>query len=266
MSVPPSPAFWIAAALYVVTIGVTLAALGGRERALPWGRGLLYAAIAAHAIDIGWRGVLHVHPAQSVRESLGFLSFIVVVGFAIASRRLRLLLGGVVVLPIALGLLLVARLSPVGTAPEDLTTLGRVHISLATFGVAVFALASVVSAIYLLEERSLRRKDFNALSFRSGGASLESLDRLSHRLVWLGFPIFTIAMILGVVWVTRRGASFDRPEYPIAMVTWLMYASLLITRSAFGWRGRRAANLTLLGFAAALIVLAIYVVRRVVGA
>ena len=31
------------------------------------------AAFVAHGTDIGWRGVMHVHPAQSVREAIGFL-------------------------------------------------------------------------------------------------------------------------------------------------------------------------------------------------
>jgi ABC-type uncharacterized transport system permease subunit len=69
-------------------------------------------------------------------------------------------------------------------------------------------------------------------------------------------------MVLGAVWVTRRGENLDRPEYPLAAVTWFAYATLLVARQIYGWRGRRAARLTLLGFACALAVLAIYLVRR----
>jgi ABC-type uncharacterized transport system permease subunit len=65
--------------------------------------------------------------------------------------------------------------------------------------------------------------------------------------------------------VSRRGESLDRPEYPLAAVTWIFYAALLVLRQAYGWRGRRAARLTLGGFTAALIVLAIYLVRRMAG-
>ena len=61
------------------------------------------------------------------------------------------------------------------------------------------------------------------------------------------------------------GGDLSRPEYLIATVTWLVFAGLLVTRSAYGWRGRRSARLTLVGFAAALIVLAIYLVRRGLG-
>ena len=36
-------------------------------------------------------------------------------------------------------------------------------------------------------------------------APLEPLDQLAHRLVWVGFPIFTIALVLGAVWTSRLG-------------------------------------------------------------
>ena len=102
-----------------------------------------------------------------------------------------------------------------------------------------------------------------ALSFRDKGAPLEALDQNVHRLVWLGFPVFTVALVLGLIWGTRRGEGFDRPEYPLALVTWLAFAGLLVTRTAYGWRGRRSARVTLVGFGAALLVLLVYLARRV---
>jgi ABC-type uncharacterized transport system permease subunit len=70
--------------------------------------------------------------------------------------------------------------------------------------------------------------------------------------------------VLGAIWVSRLGESLDRPEYPLAAVTWLAFAGLLVARQVYGLRGRRAARLTLIGFAAAVVVLAIYLVRRII--
>jgi ABC-type uncharacterized transport system permease subunit len=265
MTVAPSPAFWIALVLYALAGGAMLLVLAGRTK---WERPafvLAALAFAAHGTDIGWRGTQHVHPAQSVREAIGFLAWILAGGYLVASIRYRLTLAGVVVMPIALMLLAAARLSPAGEAPLDLSSLGRVHIVLATVGVGVFALASALAAIYLLEEKSLKQKRFDTVAFKTKGAPLESLDRLIHRLVWVGFPLFTIAMVLGVMWTAHRGDGWGRPEHLIAILTWLVFAGLLVTRTAYGWRGRRSARLTLIGFAAALIVLAIYLIRRGVG-
>jgi ABC-type uncharacterized transport system permease subunit len=264
LSVPPSPAFWIAVVLYTIAAAALLGVLAGNTKLRPLALGVVAAAFVAHGTDIGWRGVMHVHPAQSVREAIGLLAFLLTGGYLVTSLRYRLTLGGVVVMPVAMILLVLARLTPAGQPTAELTMLGRIHISLATLGVGVFAVASALSAIYLAENRALKRKQFDTVAFKDRGAPLEALDRLTHRLIWVGFPIFTVALVLGAVWVSRLGQQLDRLEYPLAAVTWLAYATLLIARTAYGWRGRRAALLTLQGFAAALAVLLIYLVRRMV--
>jgi ABC-type uncharacterized transport system permease subunit len=265
LSVAPSPAFWVAVVMYAAAAAALLVVLAGKARLRPLALALVTLAFVAHGTDIGWRGTSHVHPAQSVREAIGFLAWIVTGGYLLASSRYRLTLGGVVVMPVSLVLLVLARLTPAGqAAPDELSALGRIHISMATIGVGVFALASALSAIYLVEDRALKRKKFDAMAFKDRGAPLEALDRLAHRLIWVGFPIFTIALVLGAVWVSRLGHSLDRLEYPLALVTWLAFAALLIARQAYGWRGRRAAILTLEGFASAIAVLLVYLIRRMV--
>lgn len=265
LSVAPSPAFWVAVAMYAAAAAALLVVLAGNRKARPYALALVALAFVAHGIDIGWRGTLRVHPAQSVREAIGFLAWILTGGYLLASVRYRLTLGGVVVMPVALILLLLARLTPAGQAQEDLTTLGRVHVLLATVGVGIFALASALSAIYLAENRALKKKNFDGFAFKDRGAPIEALDRLSHRLIWIGFPIFTVSLVLGAVWTSKLGQSLDRIEYPLAAVTWLAFATLLVARQIYGWRGRRAALLTLQGFACALVVLLIYLARRMVG-
>lgn len=263
VSVAPSPAFWIALVLYGVTSLLYVSAFVDAPRwlqhAARWGLGL---AFVAHAVDIGWRGVESVHPGTSVREALGFLAWIIVGGYLLWRRRLKLSVIGAFVAPGALAILAAARLSPSGDAVEELTTLGRIHISLATLGVALFALATSVSAVYLLQARNLREKKFDGLLFRKGVA-LETLDKLAHKLVVIGYPIFTVALMLGIIWTLQRSVDiWSRPEYPFALITWMCFGALLVARTTRGWRGRRAALLTIAGFAASALVLAIYLARR----
>jgi ABC-type uncharacterized transport system permease subunit len=265
LSVAPSPAFWVAAVAYAVATIVLLVVLAGRAQLRTAALALVVVAWAAHGADIGWRGTEHVHPAESVREALGFLAWIITSGYLLASLRYRLTLGGVVVMPVALVLLLLARLTPAGSAPEDLSTLGRVHISLATLGVAIFAVASVLSAIYLAENRALKAKKLDGPVFADRGAPLAVLDRWAQRLIWVGFPIFTVALVLGAVWTARLGEGVGRIEYALAAVTWGAFATLLVARQIYGWNGRRAARLTLEGFACALTVLLVYLIRRMIG-
>ena len=266
VTVAPSPAFHVSLVLYgLAGLLYVSAFLEEPPRWMaPAARWALLAAFAAHAVDISWRGVEGVHPGTSVREALGFLSWVVVGGYLWWSRRVSLALIGAFLAPAALVTLALARLSPSGEAMTGLTSLGRIHISLATLGVAVFALATAVAVMYLLEERSLKRKEFGKVVLKRG-AALETLERLSHRLVLIGFPIFTAALTLGVVWGARRGGIFDRPEWTISLITWAAFAGLLLARTIRGWRGRKAALLTIAGFSASVAVLAIYLARRALG-
>lgn len=266
LSVSASPAFWIALVAYAVAaFGFGFGFVAARGPWRQFARLALIVGVVAHGIDIGWRGVERVHPAASVREALGFLAWIIAGGYLAASWRYHLELAGVVLTPIVTAMLAFARLSPIGQPQADLTTLGRIHISLATVGVAAFALASALAVIYLIEDRNLRRKRFDARSFKQPGAPLAALDRGSHRLVMAGFPIFTVAVVLGMVWMSQRGGDLLRPEYPLAIFTWLIYGGLLSARVVLGWRGRKAAWLTLSGFGTALTVLLIYLLRRMNG-
>jgi ABC-type uncharacterized transport system permease subunit len=143
-------------------------------------------------------------------------------------------------------------------------TLGRAHILLATLGVAVFALAAVLALLYLVEDRQLKRKKFEKVMGR--GTPLDTLDRLALRCVSVGFPVFTIAIVTGAMWIARLGVlqrpESIRPEYLFAVATWMAFGVLLIARVGAGWRGRRAAWLTLGGFASAMLVVVGYILRH----
>ncbi len=257
----PSPAFYVAMAAYVAASVLYLSSLAPvPEWVRKFARLAVIAAFVAHGVDIGWRGVEQVHPGTSVRESLGFFSWVVVGAYMFLARREGLAVLGAFVAPLALIVLAVARLSPSGNAVAGLDSLGRLHIASATVGVAIFALATLVSVIYLLQERNLKRKNFDGVLFKAS-ASLETLDKLSSRLVAIGFPIFTVSMMLGGIWVSQLEQGFSRIEYPISMVTWMTFGALIFGRSLRGFRGRRAAGATILGFVAALTVLGIYLLR-----
>lgn len=257
-----SPAFFAAMAAYLIAASL-YGLVFNRERPtlLRATRWLLGLGFLAHAVDIGWRGVEQVHPGTSVREALGFLAWLMVGGYLIASIHNRFVVLGAFVAPAAIILLAAARLSPSGEALPGLTQLGRIHISLATLGVAIFALATVLAIVYLIEDRNLKHKRFEGFFFRRGVA-LESLDLIAHRLVLVGFPIFTLSITLGIIWLSQRASGFNRPEYPLALVTWIAFAALIVTRTTHGWRGRRSAWLTIIGFAAAVLVFGLYLARR----
>ena len=181
-------------------------ALLGRARwareAAPRAIALVALAFVAHGIDIGWRGTQHVHPAQSVREAIGFLAFIITGGYLLASARYRLTLGGVVVMPVSL-VLLVARAADAGGQRAADLSVARPHPHLARDGRRRRVRARE-RALRDLPRRGARAEAEEVRRARVQGPAARRSRRsiaLSHRLIWVGFPIFTVALVLGAIWV-----------------------------------------------------------------
>lgn len=249
----------IASALYLGYL------LGFRERSAQLGRLVLVLGVLLHFADIGARCIHRQNPISSTPEAMGFVAFLIATGFLAASFRYRLAAAGAFAVPAVLALLVLARVVPAEPGTPAMGTLGRTHIFLATVGVAVFTLAALLAVLYLIEDRQLKRKRFGELIDR-GAASLETLDRLATRCVSFGFPIFTVALVTGALWIARLGLLWGtvamRPEYLLAVATWVAFGVLLVARVGAGWQGRRAAWLTLGGFGGAMLVLVVYFVRH----
>ena len=179
--------------------------------------------------------------------------------------RYRLAAAGAFAVPAALALLVLARVVPAEAECAAHGAAGAARTSSSPpIGVAVFALAAVLALLYLFEDRQLRRKQFERMMGR--GTPLETLDRLALRCVSVGFPVFTVAIVTGAIWVARLGlmrhAARGAPGVLFALATWAAFGVLLIARLGAGWRGRRAAWLTLGGFGGAMLVLLAYFLRH----
>jgi ABC-type uncharacterized transport system permease subunit len=254
------PLFPATLALYAVACALYLAHLmagsAGLARA---GRGALAAAFASQALDIGWLCMHGMHPVVNAREALSFAAWLICGAYLLASVRIRIPVVGALVVPVTMVLDLAARLSPSREAAHGISKLGAVHITLATAGVALFAVAAGGAVIYHIEERALKAHRAGVLFKR--GPALETLDTLNRRCIVFGFPLFTVAVITGAVWGVQLHDQLFTPQYSIAAAAWIMYAVLLVARVTAGWRGRRAAIMTIGGFATSLTVLLIYFVR-----
>jgi cytochrome c-type biogenesis protein CcsB len=223
-----------------------------RESARRLGPLLLAAGAALHGMEIAERSFRIGHIAVvSFEEGLSFLAFSLAVLYLLLDRRRGLAVLGAVIAPLAFLLTTVSLLTVSGT--RELPPVLRsawlpVHVTLAFFGNALFVLAFVTSLVYLLEDRRLKSKrpPLRPRLF----PSLEKLDDLNYRLLSWGFPFLTLGIVTGAIWAHfawGRFWSWEARE-TWSLVTWIVYALLLHGRSV-GWRGRRAATLTIFGFA-----------------
>ena len=84
--------------------------------------------------------------------------------------------------------------------------------------------------------------------------SLATLDRVAYRTAIVAFPVFTFAVIAGAMWAEvawGRYWGWD-PKETSAFITWVFYAAYLHARATAGWRGSRAAWISVLGFVSVL--------------
>jgi ABC-type uncharacterized transport system permease subunit len=133
------------------------------------------------------------------------------------------------------------------------------HIILVLVGYAGLLLSAGVSVFYLLQERRLKRRHANSdqslLSFLGSDRlpPLETLDTLITRSMSVGFVAITLAVVAGSSWAfIELGTRWiSEAKIVVSLATWGFYLLMVFLRISSGWRGRKAAflSLTVLGFA-----------------
>jgi ABC-type uncharacterized transport system permease subunit len=231
-----------------------------------WAARTLAASIASHVVFLVADALSGRAPLATVHQTLDFLSLLIAVGFLASMRRHRLPVLGAFITPVTLLLFLAAALrGPVARVPEGVRSLLLpFHIVVNVLGLAAFALAFAVAVAYVIQEQLLRKRQVGGVFQRL--PALDVLDSLGLRLVTIGFPLFTLGVVTGSIWAARQGngLSFSTGQ-GFAVLAWLFFASVLLSRAAGGWSGRRAAIGTMLGFLCAMAAIGGYVLRGVGG-
>lgn len=127
------------------------------------------------------------------------------------------------------------------------------HIVSGSLAYAGFGIAFCLAIMYLIGERAGR----NEQSFWAKRLpALRTLDYTIYRTVAFGFLLQTSLILTGALWAQKSWARYwgwDSKE-TWSLITWLVYAAYLHTRS-IGWKGRRSAILAIIGFAVAMFTL-----------
>lgn len=260
--------FVLTGILYAASCGAYLFyLLKGHEKTGPVAAGLLAGAAAAHASFLAADFGLGGQPFATTGQTLGDAALVVVLLYLAVLSRQKIAVLGAFITPVALLLFMAAGIGrAIDQVPQTVqTVLLPIHVSLNVLGIAAFTLAFAAACAYVLQERQLRKKQLGGLFERL--PSLDVLDALAFRLVSIGFPLLTLGIISGTIWAFRLepGAPAISPAQALGLLAWLVFAGVLLLRIAAGWRGRRAAIGTMLGFACAVAVLFGYMLRSGVG-
>jgi ABC-type transport system involved in cytochrome c biogenesis permease subunit len=205
----------------------------------------LLVAQAAHSDGFPW---------ESWAGSLNLFVWLVVSAYLIWGCRPRFRLLGLVVTPLAAALFLVARLGG-GTSLGERSHYSNVflvlHVGLVLAAFAGFTLAAGLAAVYLFQERRLKRHDAGIL--RVPAPALQTLDGLEAKTIAVSLPALTFGIAAGIVRLRESGGGLDA-LMAVTLATWLAYGAYLALRFHYGWRGRRTAYLALAAFALVVVI------------
>jgi ABC-type uncharacterized transport system permease subunit len=220
--------------------------------------------LATWGVRIGWLAQTALLVLQAARAdgfpwaswagSLNLFVWLVVTVYLVWGCRARYRLLGLAVTPLAAVLFVVARLgggTGIGERSHYSNLFLVLHVGLVLAAFAGFTLAAGLAAVYLFQERRLKRHDAEIL--RVPAPSLETLDALQARTILYSLPALTLGMVAGLVRLEEDGGNVD-VLMAFTAVTWLAYGSYLVLRFKAGWRGRRTAYLALLGFVLVIVV------------
>ncbi len=142
------------------------------------------------------------------------------------------------------------------------------HFALGLSAYGMFAAAVVHAWMMTRTEHDIRQAHEG-----SSGLPLLTLERLTFRFVWAGFALLTATLVAGALFgeaLYGQGHTEWRWDHKrvFAILSWLTFATLLVGRSQWGWRGRRAvrvlyigAGLLLLSYAGSRFVLEVLIGR-----
>jgi len=207
---------------------------------------------ALHTATIIARYAIAGHlPITSLHEASSFFAWCIVLIFFFLEYRYRVDLLGPFTMPVVFVLMLSSSILPREIKPLSPVLqsywLG-IHTFLAFLGDAAFATAFGVGIMYLIQEHHLKTKRLGGLFQRL--PNLQILDEINYKLITLGFPLLTLAIITGALWAESAWGSYWRwdPKEVWSLITWFIYALVLHARLTAGWRGRKAAMLSIVGF------------------
>lgn len=219
--------------------------------------GLLLSAVVFRGLSAGrW-------PLGNMYEFAVFGAFAVTAAFVIASVRtdvrwLGVLVSGFVLVDLGIAvLLLFTEVAPLVPALRSYWL--AIHVTAAVLSTGGFTLGSGASLAYLAVERFHRRSAAGEpVKFTRWVAArvpdTKKLDAFAYRVHAFTFPLWTFAVVAGAIWAQaawHRYWGWD-PKETWSFVIWVVYAAYLHARATAGWKGARAAWLSVWGFIAVL--------------
>ncbi len=226
---------------------------------------LVFFGLAVHTIGLGLRwyesyeiGYGHI-PLSNLYEALVSLSWTTVIFYLVIEFRYKIRQLGSLVFPFISIAMAYASLSPnVNSEIQPLIPALQsnwltYHVLTCFLGYSAFAVSFGASIVYLAKSKKEATKKVQepADGFMP---SLDTLDDIIYKSIAIGFLLLGIGIITGAIWANYAWGSYWSwdPKETWSLITWLIYAAFIHARITRGWRGKRAAVISIIGFCCVL--------------
>jgi cytochrome c-type biogenesis protein CcsB len=251
---------------YLISMLLFFAFMASRVKSLGTaGIMVAYFGLLAHTVAIGLRwkesydmGVGHA-PLSNLYESVVFFSWTIVLIYALLDIKYKYRVIGAFVMPFALlgmawgQLGLNSGIEPL--VPALQSNWLTYHVITCFLGYAAFAVACGISIMYLIKaNHDEGGQKAGESSFMGMFPPIRVLDDLNYRAIMIGFPLLTLGIITGAAWANYAWGTYWSwdPKETWSLIVWFVYAAFLHARFTRGWVGKRAAWLSIIGFAATI--------------
>jgi len=252
----PNLPLYAALGLYAAGTLMALASLFGRRLQTP-ALVLMLAGFVSHTVWIGTICVrTHHPPLTNLPEIAAFLSWTVFVVELVLLFKYRVHAASFFVYPLVLMLLTVSAVvhEPYALAgPTAQSKLFTTHILLSTVGVAALLIGVAFNALAWMQDRSLKSKHRGRTW--EWIPSLNVCKTLSYRALAVGFSIYTLGILTGILWSYRTTSELLdlRVKQVGAIVAWVLFATLLQSYVSGAYRARRAMVISACALVAVLV-------------
>jgi ABC-type transport system involved in cytochrome c biogenesis permease subunit len=200
-----------------------------------------------------WVGSVPYQDLYGSMSLFGWLLALTYLGLELFHRERSM---GAFVVPIVLALLFAAGSMGPRAVPLPPPARGAVfalHVTLSILAYAAFALSFVLSSMFLVEERVLRRHKRGTVVWRF--PALELLERMSRSSVIVGLITIFAGTVLGYVAADRQTGRVwhSDPKYLVTLLVLLLYAAYLLVGRTTKWRGARASKFCVFNFAIVIL-------------
>lgn len=207
-----------------------------------WGRSLIWIGLVANSFTIGIRWYALGHgPYISRYEVLLSNAWVATALYLLVSRIWKILhIIGAVVMPIiflGLGAAILSPVEAVYLSPAQRSSWLIIHISFAKLTTGSIVVATALSLVYLLKERT------RGFEFLEKLPPPERCDELSYKMAICAFLFTGVMLISGSIWGNQlwgRYWGWD-PLETWSLVVWLVYGLFLHLRITFRFKGERSA-------------------------